>query len=474
MLNFTRSPSEKLMNYKDPTRSLLRSSSLVACIVSFTGCSTLADPPSEGTSDGGPTPIPISDDGVFIECGTGQYVCMPTPHVYCGPYAMDTLYRSATCASTFGGDLGDYFLPSEVFQKVNDWPQAGQNTKKLCETTFNYDNTSETVDGTTYGITNLIPFHGSPLMEGCTTAGYCEVIAAIQQAMLTVDDDPLCNVDDSPTGGNSVGNALLGPWRCIGSGSSACGMAEENNVPSAICPIPADAAVGTDVCVLAVDEEDASEKCTKQCIGMNGAFLLDDSESSSYEVTEELQCDVYDATDMVWVENVDAECAFAHVYPGLVTPTPFDFSASLVTNSGGSTGISGHYGSLDFLISNCSSGQCDISINDIMLPYSSYNGSFSNSTTSLSYSVSGLQVRLLKPVLGVLNESTGGVTFPTSPFEVMVSTGGIILDTVPMSPIDEVFFAADQVVGNYRRGILTLNINYNTIDANMALTITTR
>ncbi len=56
----------------------------------------------------------------------------------------------------------------------------------------------------------------------------------------------------------------------------------------------------------------------------------------------------------------------------------------------------------------------------------------------------------------------------------MVSTGGIILGTATMSPLDEVFFAVDQVVGKYQRGILTLNINYNTIDTDMALTITTR
>ncbi|MEZ5480589.1 MAG: hypothetical protein R3E95_24825 [Thiolinea sp.] len=432
-------------------------------------CNSLAEPPNPSSTSAttGTPPLDFNEDGVFVRCGQGQYICVPSFATECeNSWGQSELYLKATCAKTFGGSPEDYSDIKSANISVDDWPQNGQNTVHECEAGWDYNTTSETPI-----ITNAILFHGQgQISEDCGWGEYCEWLDAAQQSGLSVPDDPVCNT------GDTEGASEPGPWRCLGSNGLACGLAIVNEENTQICPVESAAGANTDICLIASTEEEASFLCEEYCNGRQGVFDVIDIENSDYLIVEDLNCNVFDALEMERVSDVEAECANSEVFPGdMENATPFGFTASLVTNAGGSAASSGHYGALSYSVDTCSQGECPILISGITLVADEYIGTYlSPSGTPQEYVIEGVSVALLQPSAGVVDESSGRVHFPSSDFHVSVHTGPTSLGGVPIPPIHGQVFAVDQVVGMYRSGILTLNVSYNTIDANASFSITTR
>ena len=111
-----------------------------------------------------------------------------------------------------------------------------------------------------------------------------------------------------------------------------------------------------------------------------------------------------------------------------------------------------------------------------MLSFAAYLGTFLDvNQDPFQYSVNGVSLRLLEPVRGSLT-ALGAlylVSFPSDAFEMSLSTGDVVLDSVSLGEINDLSLKIDQVSGVYSGGALILNIGYETIDSSISITLTT-
>lgn len=249
--------------------------------------------------------------------------------------------------------------------------------------------------------------------------------------------------------------------------NGACGYID---IVDPICPRTDPG--GKDYCVIATDEEDASEKCETVCDKSHTLYL----EVYDSDYTTHLDCDVYALNEMVWVSDVVDECA----NPDQKTTTasePFAFEVDLTLDNGGQASSDSivNLGFIEYSIENCVSSTCDITIDDLELSHAVYSGTFyDEEETPYSYNVEGVRLHLMRPVEGTIRTSTSPeiVSF-SSNFSMHLTTGDVELDNVSLGAVGPLTLPITQVFGNYDSVALTLFITYETVDATMFITFTT-
>jgi hypothetical protein len=137
------------------------------------------------------------------------------------------------------------------------------------------------------------------------------------------------------------------------------------------------------------------------------------------------------------------------------------------------------FGLIDFEIQNCGGGYCNIWIEDVFLPFMEYSGTYYDSTNSPHpYSVSGISLEMTGPVKGLVALNRTGpatVTFPSWEFELTLAADDFSLDGTSIGAIDAGIRRVTLVDGTYSTaGVLTLDIQYQTEDALMALSLVSR
>lgn len=379
----------------------------------------------------------------------------------CSEKALDPLYLQAICATTFGGVPSDYleFPVGGWFAELDDYPTSSHDEQDFCDVNHSFTETNEDPVAT-----DMVPLSSGQL-NPCSRESYCDTLAAIIATFPSegIPPDPWCNV--SPEGDPEA----PGPWLCVGSSTDACGYV---NMTQPVCPIVEPG--GKEYCVIADSESTASDKCSGIC---NKAHLAYQSDyGASYD--PDLDCGVFDGNTMQWVSDVEAEC-FNVDYEITQASEPFHFTASLALDSGASASSSGlrNLGFIDYDVANCVGYNCDITISGLELSHAVYSGTFYDEMEDpYPYSVDGVSLHAVGPVTGVVTApftSPPTVTFPTEHFKLHLATGDVEVDSVSLGAIGPLTLPVTEVVGYYSGGILYLYITYETIDATMAITLTT-
>lgn len=476
--------SDSEMNKKHVIQQFRRIGLLLMSAGMSQACSTLAT--DDGGGEGGPSyPAGWTRNGQVVTCQlaespdptTGEpgpqegFTCVAKESIWnqsepdCLNHGLRTVYLQAMCATTFGGVPSDY-LAKPVggwIGDLDDYPTEDFDAQSFCDVTHSFDETDEIPTAT-----DMIPL-STGQYDRCDRESYCLTLAAIISEFPTdgIEPDPWCNV--SP-GGESEDPA---PWRCVGSSSDACGLAElPEYYPSdgPICPIVTPG--GKDYCVIASSELEASTKCDDVCDKADTAYL----ETYGAGYTETLHCDVFGDETMLWVSDVLDEC-YNVDYEISAAAEPFIFDSDLMIDGGANASSSSNLGFIDYRVDNCVWPLCDITIDGLELSHALYSGTFyDDEENPYPYSVNGISIHLVEPVSGTVTSffsSPPVVAFPSDLFEMRLSTGDVEVDSTSLGAIGPLSMPINQVTGFYSGGVLTLDITYETVDATMVLTLTT-
>lgn len=449
------------------------------------GCSTACD--DCGTGGGGQPPWPTGWDrnGQVVRCNLAEepdpttgggptegVTCISNQSIWfmydsdCNNHGLRDTYIKAICAKTFGGVPSDYSRPQGGWiGELDDYPTSEHEGQEDCDVMHSFSETEEIPVATDATLLSTGEY------DRCSRESYCATLAKIIDEFPGdgILPDPWCNV--SPGGESET----PGPWRCVGSSSGACGRAilescAPNDCP--ICPVvqPGD----KDYCVIASSETEASEDCEQVCLKDHTA--LDYTLGVLY--TQDLECEVFDDNVMVWVSDVVDEC-YNVDYEITTAAEPFVFTADLLIDGGANASSSedANIGFIDYRVENCVGLVCDIVIDGLELAYMEYGGTlYDDEENPYSYSVEGVSIHLVEPVRGTVTSfvtSPPVVEFPAEIFELRLSTGNVMLDTVSLGAVGPVQLPVNQVTGTYGGGVLALQITYETVDATMLLTLTT-
>jgi len=286
-------------------------------------------------------------------------------------------------------------------QFVIDWP-ASTNSGRECYVDADFTISSEDPE-----VTKQVLF-SSGAFDQCSRESYCETLdAIIDEYPGEAEPDPFrCNV--APTGDPEE----LGPWICVGSSTDACGYAYITNDnlpdPTTICPYTKPG--GDEFCVLST-EEDASADCHALC-DIASSKYDDNYGPVVYPALGHFDCSVFDLETMVWASDPNTQC----YNPKPIDPTedfiPFLFEASLAIDGGAHASMvpDEQFGLIDYEVSNCGGGYCDIWIKDLFLPYMEYAGTYYDSTSApFPYTVSGISLELMGPVKGLVEFNRSGL-----------------------------------------------------------------
>lgn len=448
----------ELLPLPTPARAPSRGALALLMLSAALGCSTAAEHTTGGSSDTDGLP-PYITDGKFMTC---QHKTTNQSHVICiddesvpsgisctdGPQGFRDTYVAAVCAHTFGGSPNDYDVS---FVKVSDYPQAGYPETMDCAVDDDYSTLSETpsVDNV-----DFFPF-GS--YNECSEDSYCLAASALNTLYGTEVDPYRCN------------DGTLGAYRCVGSRGAACGLVLKNGVPEVRCPL--DTKTEEEYCVLGSDPADAAAECAALC--MADHEKLWGGGNPNYPSQFWMDCDEFYPNAMLFIYNTSQYCPNKQpIDPAALAQA--EFLVSLVTDEGGSTVSTGNDAYLAYVVDNCTPTACDIEISSVLIPYKDYTGTFHDASGApYSWQVAGVSLDLLAPVRGTV-DFRGTVTFPAASFELWLATGAVQFGGMPFDSIAGLNLSVDQVVGSYQNGVLTLNITYNTIDANVSISLTTR
>lgn len=418
---------------------------------------------------GEPDPTTGAGPSEGVTCISRQSIRREHDHD-CKNHRLRNTYIKAICAKTFGG------VPSDYSPGQGDWgglldsyPTSGINDQGRCDVLHSFSETDEVPVATDAVLLSTGEY------DRCSRDSYCETLAAIIDEFPGdgIEPNPWCNV--SPGGDSQE----PGPWRCVGSSTygpdGACGKAilpayAPNDGPA--CPVVEPG--GREYCVIASSETEASEKCRDVCAKADTAFEA----NLGISYTEDLECTVFDSNAMLWVENVISECYNAD-YEINNASQPFSFTVELEIDGGAraSSYDDANLGFIDYRVDNCVGLNCDITVEGLELSYMEYRGTFSDDQHNPHpFSVDGVSIHLVEPVRGTVRSRPSGppeVEFPSQFFELALLTGDVTIDAVSLGPVGPITIPVTQVTGTYSGGSLALEIVYETVDATMALTLTT-
>lgn len=226
-------------------------------------------------------------------------------------------------------------------------------------------------------------------------------------------------------------------------------------------------------CVWAEDVSSATAQCESLCETFKTDFqeeldAYNDKNSSDLEV-------VGDPIDCTLDDNPSGDEPEVLAYPyvcappqqalvawgGVTTLKSVDVTVGLVTSGGGSTGNNDIVGYIGYDVSNCSGGTCDVTIDALEMKKTDVAGTLWGFAGPIAtYEIDGLDVHLLQPVHGTLNQSSGTITFPTDPFVGMLTIDEFAVDSTPLGYWENTLYLS-QATGLLSSGVLQLTLTMN-------------
>jgi hypothetical protein len=124
------------------------------------------------------------------------------------------------------------------------------------------------------------------------------------------------------------------------------------------------------------------------------------------------------------------------------------------TSEGGSASNGSIAGYVGYGVSNGSAGTCDVTIDALEMAKTDNEGTLWGAAGPIAtYAIGGLDVHLLQPVRGVLNESSGTVTFPGDPFVGALRADEFSIDDTPIGCWESTLYLS-QATGVLSSGVL--------------------
>lgn len=238
--------------------------------------------------------------------------------------------------------------------------------------------------------------------------------------------------------------------------------------PDNLCWVDADQPNDYTVCLQAVDAADALGKCTTKC----GEFLT----HANGEIAAHVPADMPVAPFMDCVLNgagevprlktaadhCDPQVSHLLAWGGASTLRSFTTSMGLGTSSGGSTSNRELVGYLAYETTNCTSTQCDFTIDALEGVQADVSGIFTDAAGGqISYLIEDLDFRMTQKIHGILNLRSRNVVFPVDPFAGNVWTSGYSVAGTSMGDWASPIFVS-QAVGRLRTsGELRLNLTFD-------------
>ncbi len=238
--------------------------------------------------------------------------------------------------------------------------------------------------------------------------------------------------------------------------------------PDQLCWVDADQPNDYTVCLQAVDAADALSQCTTKCgeflTHANGEIAAHDP--ADMPVAPFMDCELNGAGEVPRLKTAadvcDPQVSHLLAWGGTSTLRPFVASATLGTSSGGSTSNREIVGYLAYETTNCTSTQCDFTIDALEGVQRDVSGIFTDAAgAQTSYLIEDLDFRLTQDVHGILNLRSRNVVFPVDPFAGNIWAPGYSVAGTPMGNWASPIFVS-QAVGSLRTtGELTLNLTFN-------------
>lgn len=257
----------------------------------------------------------------------------------------------------------------------------------------------------------------------------------------------------------------MGSWTISGVMTDSFGFETETVIPFANTGAPA--------CVEATDQSSALDACIKLCEAENAVHVQDDI-NNDYQVWDpQFDCTILNG----WTheETSDPSVCMGGGPNHLTDAKPFTVEATLEIGDkmGTSDGMSGL---VDFEVGECPrAGSCQVSLKDLRTWSQTVRGELNTTDgSSLPFEVTDVEVRLLQPALGVLDRSTGEVTFRDDMFA-SISTGSASLVGAPLTDgLDRAAFVIEGARGRLDGRQLTLHLEWASEGVRLSLRLLAR
>lgn len=172
-------------------------------------------------------------------------------------------------------------------------------------------------------------------------------------------------------------------------------------------------------------------------------------------------------------DDCDTDTNYLIAWGGSSAIRPFSASAVLGTSSGGSTSSRGLVGYIAYESTNCTTTQCDVTIDALEGVRQDVAGIFTDASgAQTSYLIEDLDFRMTQDVHGILNLRSRNVVFPADPFAGILWLGGYTVEGVPLGSWASPIFVS-QVGTLSTNGDLTLNLTFNWADGAFTTTFVT-
>lgn len=310
------------------------------------------------------------------------------------------------------------------------------------------------------------PYHGACEAEAEGTTG-----------------DPTGGPD--PTSGGSGDSDTDGPnmeiWLCSEQAHENCQDRSGNGVNATDDHCWSTSAT-TSQCVEAATQAAAEAACECLCTITNDNFTDACNSPGVCTVSAPLDCEVPYSDAPKLLSSTSHACnGIFKLSESALDNCPnnfklFDATASLVLADGTSSFASGIVGSIHHSVSNCSAGECDFSVDILVIPAWDLSGVYLQGTTIAgSYSIEDLGIKMLGSLEGTWHQSRGTVTFSSDPFWAEATMTSVTLDNSPL-PNSPLTFGTNQVVGNFdsSTSVLSLNFTFDVPGGTASLSLATR
>jgi hypothetical protein len=382
----------------------------------------------------------------------------------------DDYLREAICARVLGGTPAEYdgtpkiigeqdcdALPEDVLQGYQSL--ATCNDCRVC---------GNQLDGKLH-IADLPGGYGWDELEFCPT-DYPELNTYCGEPTGT----PTTSDGDEPTtsDGEDSGVGGTGVWKCMGSWT-IMGTMHDFGSPESHTEIYMSPPNIPD-CVTATDEGNASTECKDLCADKNAVYEAE-AMSSPTKNWDPFPC--ADLLNFTPEEAGDlSECSGGGPM-SMDVPKPFTADATLSLDQATATSDQ-LSGLLEYTFEGCSpkADSCDVSITALHTGVRTVHGVYAATRgAGIPFTVEDLEVRMLQPVLGKMDQATGVITFPDDDLFAAISTGVTTLGGVPLNDgLDRKLFVIDDARGHWDGRGLTLTVKWATPGASLALQVTAR
>jgi len=224
-------------------------------------------------------------------------------------------------------------------------------------------------------------------------------------------------------------------------------------------------------CRTATDEMDAREKCEELCGWID--CYWENTATLNMTSWMHFDCDYFADSNPPPVELAVGD----DVYEICFDHGPMDHDPNTMMCTAGVadlyvklTGANANSsmlgGIMEFSVAPCpiTTPVCNITVGKLSSVSNPIQGSYDDGTPS-SFEVDKARFKLLQPVMGKLNKSTGEVSFPNDDFYVAVSTGQTVLDATTIhSGFEDVVYVFKDVTGSWDGTQLILNLRWENDD----------